>query len=133
MLLSRSTVPSLPCCLLLAPTSKHSIVKAKHRCNNRAIQCLLVAAGARGCPLVLNEDELDAARAQIAVAAHELDTERLQQEHYCRTLVVQRALHLCMGLQALELPAAVTLAAVDESLGGLRDDDEEALQVACDH
>ena len=70
---------------------------------------------------MLNEDELNAARAQIAAAALRIDAERLLLKRDRRALVKKQGLSLCIGLQALELPAAVTLSILDESLGGLRD------------
>ena len=76
--------------------------------QRRDIQCLLVAAGAKDCPVSFTEDELDNALAEIAAAKNEIEAARRQLKAERHALVVKKALPVCIGLQSLELPAFVT-------------------------
>ena len=86
--------------------------------RHHEVQCLLVAAGASDCPVLFTQEELSAARAQIAVAKNEIDAARRRLKAERHSLVVKKALPMCIGLQSLELPAFVTLAIFDQVLPG---------------
>ena len=81
-------------------------------------QCLLVAAGATGCPVPFTEEELCAAQAEIAAAKEKIDAARRQLKAERHKMVVKKALPMCIGQHSFELPAYVTLAVLDQVLPG---------------